>query len=179
MKILGVVLAGGRSSRFGSDKAEASWHGGSLLDNAVTFLAPQVDEVRVAGREDAPVASLADWPAPGFGPLGGIAAALREACSRRFDAVLSIPVDAPMLPDDLSSTLQPGPSFLSELPVAGCWPVETLAPLEELMLSDRSKSVRAFAEACGARTVSLDRPIFNINTVDDLQRAHAFERETH
>ena len=49
--ILGVVLAGGLSTRFGSDKALAEWGGRSLLLHAVDNLAGQCEQVVVAGRE--------------------------------------------------------------------------------------------------------------------------------
>ena len=50
MRVLGVVLAGGQSRRFGSDKALAEIAGRTLLDRAVATLARQVDTVVVAGR---------------------------------------------------------------------------------------------------------------------------------
>jgi molybdopterin-guanine dinucleotide biosynthesis protein A len=48
-KILGVVLAGGLSTRFGSDKAQALWRGRSLLDHALDALAPIARALRSAG----------------------------------------------------------------------------------------------------------------------------------
>jgi molybdopterin-guanine dinucleotide biosynthesis protein A len=77
--ILGAVLAGGQSSRFGSDKALAELDGRTLLARAVEALQAQCDAVVVVGREDAPVPTLPDRPRPGMGPLGGIAAALHHA----------------------------------------------------------------------------------------------------
>jgi hypothetical protein len=80
--ILGAVLAGGQSSRFGSDKALAELDGRTLLARAVEALQAQCDAVVVVGREDAPVPTLPDRPRPGMGPLGGIAAALHHAAGR-------------------------------------------------------------------------------------------------
>ena len=71
--ILGVVLAGGRSSRFGSDKALAELGGKPLLAHAVERLGAWCDDVVVAGRETAAARGIADWPRPDMGPLGGIA----------------------------------------------------------------------------------------------------------
>ena len=74
--ILGAVLAGGQSTRFGSDKALAELDGSTLLTRAVDLLAGWCEHVVVVGREDAPAPTLPDWPRAGMGPLGGIAAAL-------------------------------------------------------------------------------------------------------
>ena len=43
MKVAGCILAGGRSSRFGSDKALIEWKGKTLLAHAIERLRPQVD----------------------------------------------------------------------------------------------------------------------------------------
>ena len=51
---LGAVLAGGQSSRFGSDKALAVLDGQTLLTRAVATLAQWCDTVVVVGRSEAP-----------------------------------------------------------------------------------------------------------------------------
>ena len=77
--ILGAVLAGGKSSRFGSDKALAELDGHTLLARAVDALAAIVRR-RGRGRpRTAPAPSAARSARAGMGPLGGIAAALHHA----------------------------------------------------------------------------------------------------
>lgn len=51
MRLLGAILAGGRSRRFGTDKAVAQWNGAPLLAHCVAALSPQVDHVVLCGRE--------------------------------------------------------------------------------------------------------------------------------
>ncbi len=175
--ILGCVLAGGQSSRFGSDKAEAKLDGQSLLALAVARLSGWCDQVVVAGRETALAPTLPDWPRPGMGPLAGLAAALHLASDEGFGAVLSIGVDAPALPDGLPELLSPAPAYLAAQPVIGLWPVSTSAQLDEILKSARRHSMRAFAERIGARTVELTVPPPNINTPADLA-ALAMRRHT-
>ena len=67
-RILGAVLAGGRSSRFGSDKAAAMFRDRTLADHAAAAIAPFVEAVVRVGGDGVP-----DVPRPGLGPLGGIA----------------------------------------------------------------------------------------------------------
>src|SRR3546814_12901702 len=96
VKTLGAVLAGGRSSRFGSDKALAMLGGRTLLDHAQAALRPHCDALIVVGRGE----GLADWPQPDMGPLGGVAGALRHAASEGFAQLLTAPVDCFRLPPD-------------------------------------------------------------------------------
>src|SRR3546814_7027451 len=62
MRLLGAVLAGGRSSRFGSDKALAMLDGRTLLDHAAAALGAHVETVVICGRHVPGMTGLADRP---------------------------------------------------------------------------------------------------------------------
>jgi molybdopterin-guanine dinucleotide biosynthesis protein A len=166
--ILGLVLAGGGSTRFGSDKALAVFDGRSLLEHARATVGQWCGEVVVVGRDDAPVPCLPDWPGPGLGPLGGLAAGLRHARASGYEAVLVLGVDSPGLPLDLLEMLQPGPAYVESQPVIGLWPVSVLAAVEGLLKGDGRRSMYALAKETGARGVVLDASPANINTQSDL-----------
>ena len=170
MKTLGAVLAGGHSTRFGSDKALALLDGQSLLDHAIAALRPQVDAVIVVGNRTDGLAKVTDWPRPDMGPLGGIAGALRHADVQGFDHLLSISVDCVRLPPDLRALLDPAPACLESQPVIGLWPVSARSELEALLEEDRDRSIRAFARRIGARAVTADFIPPNINSPADLDR---------
>jgi molybdopterin-guanine dinucleotide biosynthesis protein A len=169
--ILGAVLAGGQSSRFGSDKALADLGGQSLLLRAVDALSAWCEKVVVVGREFAPAPTLPDWPRAGMGPLGGLAAALHHARDEGYDAVLSCGVDSAQLPDDLPFLLSPAPAYLAEQPVIGLWPASAAAVIDAILRGEGRHSMRAFAEAIGARAVQAAQPPANINTPQDLAEA--------
>jgi molybdenum cofactor guanylyltransferase len=174
--ILGAVLAGGRSTRFGSDKALAELGGRTLLARAVDALSAQCDAVVVIGREEGPAPTLPDWPRADMGPLGGIAAALHHARDVGYDEVLTCAVDGIGLGDDVVAQLAPAPAYCESQPVIGLWPASASAALDELLISDARHSMRAFAELIGARAVTFDRIPDNINTPADLiaaeERSH-------
>ncbi|MDE2436699.1 MAG: molybdenum cofactor guanylyltransferase [Sphingomonadales bacterium] len=174
--ILGAVLSGGQSTRFGSDKALAELDGHSLLGLAVDALSLWCEKVVVVGREEAPAPTIPDWPRPGMGPLGGIAAALRLARDEDFTAVLTIGVDAPGLPDDLLERLSPGPAYLEGQPVIGLWPADADKAVMRILEGEGRHSLIAFTEAIGARPVRLARNPANINTQADLAALGAEKR---
>ena len=166
--ILGAVLAGGKSSRFGSDKALAELHGRTLIARAVETLEGFCDKVIVVGRPSAPAQTIPDWPRPDMGPLGGIAAALRLAQDEDYATVLTCGVDSVALPDDLLAILSPAPAYLENQPVIGHWQADAASIVETLLQSEGRHSMKAFAEAANARGVQSASVPANINTPADL-----------
>lgn len=167
-RILGAVLAGGLSTRFGSDKAEALLDGERLIDHAFAALSAQCDAVIVVGRQDGRHGGIPDWPGASLGPLGGIAAALRHAEATGFAAVLTCGVDSVGLPLNLLGQLLPAPACLRSQPVIGLWPVEAASAVEAILTGDGKHSVMRFAEAIDARTVALAEAPANVNRPQDL-----------
>lgn len=101
MPLIGMVLAGGRSSRMGRDKALLPWRGRPLIEQQIgTLLAAGVDEVKVSG--DRPDYQGVTDPMPHAGPVGGIAA-VAAACSD--GELLIVPVDMPRLQPALLARL--------------------------------------------------------------------------
>ena len=172
--VMGAVIAGGKSTRFGSDKAVAAYQGRQLIDHAIASLADQTAEVVICGREHDGLRNLTDQPLPGMGPLGGIAAALLEAEARGFAAVLTAPCDAINLPDNLLNLFFPFPAYAESLPVIGLWPVSAAADALAILESNDIHSVKAFARRIGARPVQLPSEPANINTAADLERVERY-----
>jgi molybdopterin-guanine dinucleotide biosynthesis protein A len=164
-RILGAVLAGGRSSRFGSDKAAAIWDGQRLVDHAAAALAGQVDKVIRIGCSD----GVVDLPEAGLGPLGGIAAALDHAAREGFASVVTIGCDMPSLPEGLvEALLRRTPSFCADAPILGQWPASLGVPLIARLTAGGERSVRGWAREIGALPVPSPAPLPNINTPADL-----------
>ncbi|NNC72486.1 MAG: molybdenum cofactor guanylyltransferase [Sphingomonadaceae bacterium] len=170
MTICGAILAGGRSRRFGGDKAEALLDGKRLIDRVAEALSGQVDVLVICGREESRHRCLEDWPEPGLGPLGGLAAALHFAERESHDAVLSVGCDIPNLPGTLLDQLRgAGPGIADSQPVIGYWPV-ALSPLLDAFIAKGGRALYAFAEAAGGRRIAIDPPLANINRPADLEK---------
>src|SRR5438477_8846588 len=97
MSVTGFVLAGGRSTRMGRDKALLDWHGQTLVDHMLNLLRSVADEVHVVGR-----APLPD-ERPGLGPLSGIATGLERSST---DANIFVAVDLPHLTQEFLKYLR-------------------------------------------------------------------------
>ncbi len=107
MRVLGFILAGGKSSRMGTDKAFIELGGKSLLQHVYERLSPQCDQVLVNADDDprfAGYTTVADTIAGQFGPLAGILAGL-EAAKNKYEWLVTTPVDCPFLPHDLVKKL--------------------------------------------------------------------------
>lgn len=97
LEVGGYVLAGGKSSRMGQDKALMKLAGKPLLYHAVKKLRRVCMDVRVLGSnpEFAAYAPIVPDLHPDCGPMGGMEAALAHSV---FDWNLFMPVDMPFLP---------------------------------------------------------------------------------
>ncbi|WP_336969584.1 molybdenum cofactor guanylyltransferase [Sphingobium aromaticiconvertens] len=182
-RFLGAVLAGGRSTRFGSDKAEAVLEGRRLLDHAIHALGQHVDEVVLCGRTVEGMVCLPDRPAPDLGPLGGINASLRHAREHGFSAVITTGCDMPNFPKELFDALVgQGPAVLEGQHLAGFWPSLLADRLDQHLTQASNRSLFAWFEQISPRFVTVpDLVMPNINRVGDLEvlakerRGHAQE----
>jgi molybdopterin-guanine dinucleotide biosynthesis protein A len=138
-----VVLAGGRSTRMGTDKAFLEWQGRRLLDRQLDLLRSlEPVQLFVAGRAGvdytATGARVVCDAIPDLGPLGGLAAAL-EAATAPFLLVLAVDLPA-MTPDFLRGLLVRCRSGVGAVAhtAAGWEPLAAVYPREILPLVRRS-----------------------------------------
>ena len=87
-QIAGIVLAGGKSSRFGSDKGLYPYQGKPLVEHAIDILRPNFPHLIISTNNPDAYANLnlpmvADTY-PGCGPIGGIYSALCKVGAKNF-----------------------------------------------------------------------------------------------
>ena len=94
--VTGFVLAGGKSTRMGRDKAFVEFNGQTLLARALEVTRLITSDVRIVGAREkfAPFAPVVEDVFCDRGPLGGIHAALR---SSRNELNLMLAVDMPFV----------------------------------------------------------------------------------
>lgn len=106
--ILGVILAGGQSRRFGSDKAAAQLGGRRLIERVVAKAGRQTAALVVSGRDYGLGLPVIPDTVPGQGPLAGVLSALEWAKAAGFSATATFSCDAPFFPPDLVARLAEG-----------------------------------------------------------------------
>jgi len=184
MKVLGVIIAGGKSSRMGQEKALMAWQGRPLIAHVAKLLVPQVDALAINANGDALRFGFLGLPVfPDelrdiHTPLAGLQAALRWAANAPFDAVLTVPCDTPFLPRDLRQRLEAlvpaiAASAGQKHYLTGLWPVALRGTLEKA-LGQGQRRVQDFVAASAANVVEWPvgrvDPFANINTPEDFNR---------
>ena len=197
--VIGIVLAGGKSSRMGGgDKAMLPLGGRPLLAHVVARLAPQVAEIVLNAKDDSGLFAafglplVADRFAGQMGPLAGIHAGLAWVKANRPEHrfVITVAADTPFFPADLVSRFCAATSIANPRlvvaraesgvhPVFGLWPV-SLAPHLEESLRHGARKALDFVAAHQAKEVAFPPvefggravdPFFNVNRPEDLAEA--------
>ncbi len=193
MKGQGFVLAGGRSSRMGSDKALLSYKGMDFVSRAVSTLQELALPVRVV--TDVPerfthlsVPILVDR-IPNGGPLAGLATALAASDSEHN---YFLPCDTPLVSPDLYEALaEKSERFDVVVPRDGLgrkhllcayYSRNCLGSIDQL-LSQGVRRVESILEVQQLRIHLLTTPdrgipdssFFNVNTPKDLERLRSIQ----
>lgn len=94
--VTGFILAGGKSTRMGTDKAFIEFEGHTLLERALSLARSVTPDVRIVGAREkfAPFAPVVEDIFRERGPLGGIHAALR---SSKTELNFMLAVDMPFV----------------------------------------------------------------------------------
>ena len=108
--ITGVILAGGRGTRMGGvDKGLVKLDGKPLVEHVILRLQPQVPHIIISANRNQDEYARYGFPvisdeveSNGAGPLAGIFCALTRATT---EYILTVPCDAPRLPQDLAARL--------------------------------------------------------------------------
>ncbi len=194
-KIIGVILAGGKSTRMnGLDKAQAKLGNLSLLEHSVQRARPQVDTLLINLHSSAsnPLATdltiIHDQIEDHAGPLAGILSSLEWVQENRPDckSIATFPVDSPFFPIDLIKRLhetKQASGAQVTIPrygqqrhwVFGLWSVELIDSLKDFLLVKRLRKVRQWIgelDVCEVDFSDLpEDPFFNINTLEELAMA--------
>lgn len=185
--IAGLLIAGGRSQRFGGEKAMAMFRDQPLMDlSARVFSA--LPRFAVSARPGSGAERRAhaigcrvlhDDPLAPSGPLAGLAAGLEWAHREGFAFVATAPCDMPLLPDDLVQRLAAGIGEASAAyavtdqgahPLCALWRVTLADAIVSRLRAGEHPSVHAFLAECGAIPVRFENgeAFANANTKEAL-----------
>ncbi|WP_448210969.1 molybdenum cofactor guanylyltransferase [Colwellia sp. MEBiC06753] len=191
INLLGVVLAGGYSSRMGFDKAQLLLQGKPMLERTADLLKSVGAAPVIICRNEK--GYLMD-KYPNSGPVAAIYTALDYLLSNplkylapnKLNAILILPVDMPLLNQ---STLQELVLCGSEMHCALHFkdqPLPLFLPINDearecakLIAHSNKRSVKRFVNSIGCASITTDCQDMLINTNDPLQWQQAIERFNH
>lgn len=196
MRVVGIVVAGGRGTRMGGvEKALLPFGAGTLLDAAIARVRPQVEALALNVRpdsaalyracEDRGFPLLVDPFPEAVGPLGGVIVGLAWAAGQGADWLATFPCDAPFLPRNLVAALAArasasSPAVASEedriQSLCALWPVARLGDLRRAVERDGLRSVRRALELLDVAVCPIPdagHAFLNVNTPEDLAAAEA------
>lgn len=196
---VGVILAGGLSSRMGGgDKGLLALGGVSLVGRVRVRLQRQVGTVILNANGDADRFDGLGLPVEpdsisGFaGPLAGVLAGMDWAANAGASHIVTVAADTPFFPTDLVERLLASGSDLAMAvtpdpergqarhPTFGLWPVAARADLRAA-LKDGVRKVVQWTQPRGCANVEFSAtpfdPFFNVNTPEDLAKAEAMIAE--
>ena len=178
--IAGVILAGGKSSRMGGNKALMSYHGERLIDYIANTLKDAQVPVFVSGIIT-PYICIPDLISD-IGPLGGIISSVDYLLTRSIRLAIFVPVDMPCIKAPLLSRLinswnmqdaihyhnHPLPLLLHFSPRV----IRILGDLKENHIRDRS--IKGFVKQLHSYACSVDDAekieLTNVNTPEEWQK---------
>ena len=192
-KILGVVLAGGKSQRFGEDKSQVKLHGKILIDYILTEIIDQFNEILIVTNNhikfnNSHKISVTKDVIEGQGPLGGVLTAMKwiKNNNKNYKWISTFPSDTPFF------TKRELKVFYENIDIEkdklffiknkntrhnifGLWSLDLLDKLE-LDLKKGERKVEVWANSVDVKIVDVDfdekDPFFNINTKEDLEKAY-------
>ena len=197
MALAGLILAGGRSRRFGGEKAVAEIDGVSLLKRVLFALAPHCAPIAIAApvgsgaaafARQAKLGLVADAEGVARGPLAGVLGGLDWALAAGATWLATVPCDTPFLPGDLVPRLAAAArgeqaavarSPSGRQPLCAVWPIEaTRRALRSALSGATHPPVRRILEELRAVEVAFDDDgaFANINAQADLAAARQAEK---
>ena len=190
--ILGVVLAGGKSQRFGEDKSQVKLGDKLLIDYILSEVIKEFKEILVVSnslidfRKSEKITVIEDIK-KNLGPLGGVLTAMKwiKDNNKDYKWISTFPADTPFFK---RSILQ---KFLQDIQldesklffiksnntrhnIFGLWSIDLMDKLEE-DLNKGERKVEVWANSIGVKIINIEfqneDPFFNINTKEDLEKA--------
>ena len=191
--ILGIILAGGKSSRFGEDKSIVKLGDKTLLDHTINKIEKEFTEILVISNnkefnfKNNKIHVVEDCMEGQLGPLVGILTAMKwvKKNNKNYKWIASFPCDTPFF--DMK--------FISELKIKiketskkliflnsdkkrhnifGLWSVDLIETLEE-DIKNGLRKVEIWADKIGYENININTKEFdmflNINTKEDLKKA--------
>ena len=191
--IIGVILAGGKSSRFGSNKSLSKLANNKLIEHVINKIDKYFPEILVVSNdsglkiENQKIKIIKDCIKGYLGPLVGVLSAMKYANSfeNKFKWIITFPCDTPffeklIVEQMIEKATSPKEKiyFVKDRKqrhnIFGLWSTSLESVLEE-DLNNNFRKVDLWADKIGCNFIEKDiqneNEFLNINTKEDLELA--------
>ncbi len=198
--ILAVVLAGGKSKRFGEDKNQAKLGNITLLEHVLGKVTKKFKKTLIISNQDLNIKDLnsitivPDCIQGNLGPLVGVLTAMKwiRKNNKQYKWIATFPSDTPFFETSIiekyknrinlnESLLYFVRSNQKRHNIFGLWSVKLMDTLENDLVNNNFRKVEKWADKIGVETINvkIDKfdHFFNINTKTDLKEAEKILKE--
>jgi molybdopterin-guanine dinucleotide biosynthesis protein A len=191
-KILGVVLAGGKSQRFGEDKSQVKLADKLLINYILSEIIDEFNELLIISnnsiefQKSEKISVINDFKKD-LGPLGGVLSAMKwvKDNNKAYQWISTFPTDTPFFKNSILKNFfkkihpEEGKLFFiksnnTRHNIFGLWSIDLINKLEK-DLEKGERKVESWANSVGVNTINMqfekNDPFFNINTKEDLEKA--------
>ena len=191
--ILAVVLAGGKSKRFGEDKNHIKLGDKTLLEHVLSKISNKFEEILIVSSHNQEIKKLENVTVipdcfDDFGPLAGVLSSMKwvKENQKKYKWVATFPSDTPFFETSIieeykkrikinDSSLYFVKSNDKRHNIFGLWSIDLLKVLEDDLLNNNFRKVEDWANKIGVKTIDIEvkkfDPFFNINTKEDFEKA--------
>ncbi|WP_435095775.1 molybdenum cofactor guanylyltransferase [Candidatus Pelagibacter bacterium nBUS_27] len=190
--ILGVVLAGGKSQRFGEDKCQVKLGDRLLIDYILSEITDEFEEILLVAnnsinfKKSKNITLISDFK-KNLGPLGGVLTAMKwvKENNKNYQWISTFPADTPFFKTHILKKFLQAINFdenklffiksnNTRHNIFGLWSIDLLDKLEE-DLDKGERKVEIWANSIGVKSIDMHfenkDPFFNINTKEELAKA--------
>jgi molybdopterin-guanine dinucleotide biosynthesis protein A len=191
--IIGIILAGGKSSRFGEDKSNIRLGNKTLLDHTIDKIEKEFGEILIISNnknynfKNKKIYTVKDCIEGQLGPLAGILTAMKWAKENKknYKWIASFPCDTPFFDTKLISKLKLKTKETSKKliflnsgkkrhNIFGLWSMDLIKTLEK-DIKNNFRKVEIWADKVGYESININTEKFdkllNINTKEDFEKA--------
>ena len=191
--ILAVVLAGGKSKRFGEDKNQIKLGDKTLLEHVLSKINNKFEEILIVTSHNLEIKKSENITIipdcfDDFGPLAGVLSSMKwiKENQKQYKWVATFPSDTPFFEisiiEEYKKRININDSSLYFIKsnnkrhnIFGLWSIDLLDVLEDDLKNNNFRKVEDWADKIGVKTIDIEvnefDPFFNINTKEDFEKA--------
>jgi len=197
--ILAVVLAGGKSKRFGEDKNHIKLGDKTLLEHVLSKISNKFEEILIVSSHILEIKKIKNVTIipdcfEDLGPLVGVLSSMKwvKENKKSYEWIATFPSDTPFFETSIieeykkrikisESSLYFVKSNNKRHNIFGLWSIDLLKILENDLIKNNFRKVEQWANKIGVETIDVEikkfDPFFNINTKKDFEEAKKILRE--